>query len=192
MGISLFYSGNLTQGKSVDEVVSYVQAIAKQEGLRSKRAEDFGDNKNFKFQIPQTVIDNPDDSHWAYPNRERIMQYAQDARLPTNGRSYNDLCQALNSVQFTQVGVYLWVHELAEPLRFLFVEGDTELTELRLDSLEGLDRRAKPIYYVHFQRDSLATKTAYEHDPKADKKALKILRKVNDIYFGEKMRIVHR
>lgn len=189
MGVSIFYSGRLTEGKSVDEVVSHVEAVAKRDGLRSQRPAEFSDGGKFRFQIPQQVINNPDASHWTYPNRERITKYAQEARLPTEGISYEDLCQALNSAEFTQVGVYLWAHEQAEPLRFLFVEGDTELTELRADSLSG-DRRAEPIRYVHFQRESLATKTAYEHDPKAHQKALDVLREVNNLFFGGKMRIV--
>ena len=188
MGASIFYSGKLAEGKSVDEVVSHIETIAERDGLRSQRPAEFSDGGRFRFQIPQQVIGNPDASHWAYPNRERISKYAQDARLPTEGRSYEDLCQTLNSAEFTQVGVYLWAHEQAEPLRFLFVEGDTELTELRSDWLRG-DRSAEPIRYVNFQRESLATKTAYEHDPKAHQRALNILREVNDLYFGGKMRI---
>ncbi len=69
------------------------------------------------------------------------------------------------------------------------MEGDTELTELRSDLLRSRDRFAKPIQYVHFQRDSLATKTAYEHDPKAHQKALDILGEVNRLYFGGNMEI---
>ncbi len=189
MGISIYYSGKLAEGKSVDEVVSHVEAIAERDGLRSQRPEEFSDSGKFRFQIPQQVIENPDASHWVYPNRERIVNYAQEARLPTEGRSYEDLCQTLNSAEFTRIGIYLWTHEQAEPLRFLFVEGDTELTELESGWLRG-DRGAEPIQYVHFQRESLATKTAYEHDPNVHQKALDILREVNDLYFGGKMRIV--
>lgn len=190
MGISIYYGGKLAEGKTVGEVISYIEAIAKRESLRSQRPEEFSDGGKFRFHIPQQVIDNPNAIHWAYPNRKRILKYAEEARLHTRGKSYEDLCQALDSAEFIQVGVYLWVHEQAEPLKFLFVEGDTELTELRSDLLIGRDRRAEPIKYVHFQRDNLATKTAYENDPNSHRNALDILTEVNKLHFSGKMRIV--
>jgi hypothetical protein len=190
MGISVFYRGRLAGRKTVDEVVSHIEDMAKVGSLRSQRPVEFSDGGKFRFQIPQQVIDNPDAVHCAYSNRERILKYAQEARLPTEGIAYENLCQALNSTEFIQVGVYLWAHKQAEPLRFLFVEGDVELTELSSDWLQG-DRAAEPIRYVRFQRDSLATKTGYEHDSKAHQKALDVLREVNALYFGGKMRIVN-
>jgi len=188
MGVSVYYSGKLAEGKSVDELVSHVETLTDRINLRTKRPREFSDNGVFRFQIPQRVIDNPDAVHWAIPNRKRILRYAQEARLPTKGRSYEVLCRALNSTEFTQVGVYLWVHKQAEPLRFLFVEGNTELTDLRSDWLQG-DRSAEPIRYVGFQRDSLATKTGYEHDPKAHQTTLDILKEVNGLFFDGKMNI---
>lgn len=189
MGVSIYYSGELAEGKTVDEVVSHIEAIARREGFRSQRASEFSDQGKFRFQIPQRVIDSPEAVHWTYPNKERILKYAQEARLPTEGKSYEDLCQTLNSTVFTQAGVYLWTHKQAEPLRFIFVEGGSELTRLSSDWLPG-DRTAEPIRYVSFQRDSLATNTGYEHSPKAHQKALDILRGVDQLYFGGKMRIV--
>ena len=190
MGVSVFYSGKLAEGKTVDDVVSHIEPIARTGGFRSQRPAEFYDGGKFRFRIPQQVVDNPDAVHWAYPNRERILRYAREARLSTEGISYENLCRALNSMEFRQVGVYLWLHEKAEPLQFLFVDGDTELTELSSDRLEG-GSSAKPIQYVHFQRDNLATQTGFEHDPKAHQKALDILREVNDLYFGGNMRITN-
>ena len=188
MGVSIFYSGKLAEGKTIDNLVYHIEKTAKDRSLKSQRPEESSNKAKFRFQIPQQVIDNPDDTHGKYPNRWKVLIYAQEARLPFEKMSYIKLCNVLNSTEFTQRGVYLWVHQKAEPLRFIFVNDDAELTELKLNSLQG-NSLAKPIQYVSFNRDSLATKTGYERDPQIHKETLDILKNINHQFFGGNMRI---
>ena len=179
MGVSIFYNGKLAEGKTVDELVSYLEALAKDKKYRTEKVDEI-----FKFKIPQTFIDNPDSILWYYTNKVRIRMNAKDARVPIKGKSHEKLCEELNATEFRQVGIYVWAHKEAEPLRFLFVEGDNELTELYTDYLgKGKER----LQYVRFQRESLATKTGYEHDPAAHRAALAILNEVNKLFFNGKM-----
>lgn len=191
MGVTVFYSGSLAEGKTVDAVVSHIEDLGRKEHLRTQRPMEISEGGNgvtFIYRIPQKVIDTPNGIHWIMNNRRRILRYAQDARLSTAGKSYDALCKALNSTVLTQIGVYIWVHKQSEPLRILFLEGGTELTELCDRDLPGKPGEEQ-IQYVEFVRESLSTKTAYEIDPKAHERALEILREVNDLYFGGKMRI---
>jgi len=181
MGVTIFYRGQLEEGKTVNELVDYVEAFADERNLKHERPFDLFDKKLFKFKIPQHIIDSPEEGYMI-SNKDRIRQYASEAGLSTN-TSYVDLCNELNSQAFKQVGVYIWLHEEAEPLRFVFVEGDPRLTELKADSI-NIDRRKVSLQYISFYRDSLATKTAYEHCPQAHQDALDLLKDVGHRYFG--------
>lgn len=186
----IFYSGKLAKGKTIDDLISYVEVLAKEKGFMTAKPADFHDRGIHSFRIPIEVVEKPDESYWMCPNRERIIEYCKDAKIPIEGRSHSELCQALNSAEFRQVGIYLWAQgqEYAEPLRFIFVEGNNELTELATDILRR-DRCSEGIQYVHFQRDSLATKLDTEADHSALPRAHDLLSKISGLFFGGKMQI---
>lgn len=186
MGVSIYYRGQLDAEKTVDELIEYVEEFASERNLRCQQPHELFMGDTFEFNIPHHIIDAPDKVIWI-SNEERIKNYASEAGLDTN-MSYRELCHELNSLELKQVGVYIWLHENAEPLRFIFVEGDSRLTQLKADSI-NIGRSGEALQYVSFYRDSLATNTAYEHDPQAHQDALDLLHDIGQKYFGGTLEI---
>ena len=188
MGVTVYYDGKLARGTTIDELVAYIEEKASKDGMKTKRPSAFSDRGEHRFRIPKHVIERQEDISRDEPNKERIFRYAQNARMETGHLTYAEVCRALNERIFRQVGVYLWVHEKAEPLRFVFVEGETGLAELSTDAI-SCGPHDEPITYVRFQREFLATKTGYEYDQEAHRKTLAILREVNSQFFNGMMRM---
>ena len=187
MGVSIYYRGQLEEDKTVDELVEYIKEFANDWDLRCEQPHELGIGDTFEFNIPQHVIEDPHRVVWI-SNEKRIKGYAHDVGLGAH-LPYRKLCHELNSLELKQVGVYIWLHENAEPLRFIFVEGDPRLTELKADSI-NLGRHEDALQYVSFYRESLATKTAHEYDPQAHEDALGLLKDVNYKYFGGTIEVI--
>ncbi len=110
MGVTVFYSGKLAEGKSAEQLLSYLKELADRRNFRLDEV-----YKTFQFRIPQDVVDNPDGIFWSYRNEERIKKYAEEAKIRTKDKSYRELCEELNSTNFRQMGAYLWTFKNAEP-----------------------------------------------------------------------------
>ena len=203
MGVSIFYSGTLSQKFTVDDAISRIEDLAIREGIRSIRHEELVEDLrqmepiadvllredlhiDYRFIIPQHVMENPEGGLWAYPNSIRIMNYARDARIPIDGKSHQVLCQELNAAEFKQSGVYLDIHEKSELLKILFCNNDREMTQLSYNTING-DVPEHPMQVVHFLRQNLFVKTGYETVPQAHFRILDILHKVKYLCFDGNM-----
>jgi hypothetical protein len=190
IGVCVLYGGKLSDGKTVEDLISHVTTIGKKDELRTEIQ---CENIDYIFQIPNDVINNPNNSfdpYWNCQNINRISEWASKAGINSEGKPYEELCQILNSSKFTQTGIWIWAHDYGRPLRFIFVKGEDELCELEQEVLHG-KKPNDEMKYIRFERNYIATRTGFEQDPIAHKKALDILKEVNELFFGNKMNIIN-
>ena len=140
--VNLTYSGKLSSKYELKDIIGDFQDIAEVSGYKYEIID-----KVVGYSLPLWMIMNPKAVYWKKPHiscEGMVREIASRAGiLNVQEKEHSQLCESLLNMTFPQRGIYIWIDEEGDPLRFVF--GNDERLE---EAIEQRDPDIPDLLYA--------------------------------------------